>query len=94
MFDLEVKEEADKIFQKIARKNFRQLEMINKKVNEIRSNPEHVYKFLHSPLQGFNRVHIDTHFVLIFKIDHARKTVILYYYDHHDEVYKWRPKEE
>lgn len=93
MYYLEVKEEADKIFQKLARKNPHQFEMIEKKVEEIRSNPEHIYKFLHSPLQGFNRVHINSHFVLIFKIDHVRKTVVLYYYGHHDDVYKWRPKE-
>jgi len=94
MYDLQIKEEADKIFQKLARKKFHQLEMINKKVSEICSNPEHIYKFLHNPLQGFNRVHIDTNFVLIFKIDHAKKTVVLYYYAHHDEIYKWRPREE
>ncbi len=94
MYDLEVKGEADKIFQKLARKNPHQLRMINKKVNEICSNPQHIYKFLHSPLQGFNRVHIDTHFVLIFKISHVRKTVVLYYYGHHDNVYKWRSRNE
>jgi mRNA-degrading endonuclease RelE of RelBE toxin-antitoxin system len=66
--------------------------MINKKVSEIRSNPEHIYKFLHAPLQGFNRVHIDTNFVLVFKINHTKKIVVLYHYAHHDEVYKWRPK--
>ena len=92
MYELEVKLEADKIFQKLTRKNPKQLEIINKKVIAIRSNPNHSYKFLRSPLQGFNRVQIDTHFVLIFKIDHIRKTVILYYYDHHDNVYKWRPR--
>lgn len=77
MYELEIKEELDRILQKISRKNNRQLEMINKKVQEIRANPRHVYKFLHSPLQGFNRVHIDTHFVLIFKVDHALKKVVL-----------------
>ena len=94
MYDLEVKEEIDRIFRKLARKNPKQLEMIDKKVNEIRSNPERIYKFLHFPLQGFNRVHIDTHFVLIFKVNHVRKAVILYYFDHHDNAYKWRPRPE
>ena len=93
MYSLEIKEEADKIFRKLFKKNRQQLEIINKKIKDIRENPRHEYKFLKNPLQNFNRVHIDTHFVLIFKIDHARKTVIIYYFDHHDEVYNWKPKQ-
>ena len=92
MYELEIKEELDKILEKLARKNPRQLEMINKKVHEMRTSPRHVYKFLHSPLQGFNRVHIDTHLVLIFKIAHERKTDVHKYFDHHDTIYKWKPK--
>ncbi len=66
MYDLYIKEEADKIFQKLAKKNPHQLSIIDKKITEIRSNPAHDYKFLRKPLQTFNRVHIDAHFVLIF----------------------------
>lgn len=91
MYALEVKEEADKIFQKLAKKNPMQLKIIDKKVKEIQETP-FGYKFLKKPLHGFNRIHIDKHFVLIFKVDHERKVVTLYYYDHHDYVYQWRPK--
>ncbi|HLC46712.1 MAG TPA: hypothetical protein VJI75_03135 [Candidatus Nanoarchaeia archaeon] len=91
MYSLDIKPEADKIFVKLAKKDQRQLAIINKKLDEIRSNPLHEYKFLRRPLQSFNRVHIDTHFVLIFRIDHSAKIVSVYYYDHHDEVYDWRP---
>ena len=91
MYDLEVKEEADRIFHKLARKNPQQLRIIDKKIREIRERPEG-YKYLRNPLHGFNRVHIDKHFVLIFKGDHLRKVVIIYYYDHHDDIYKWQPK--
>jgi len=91
MYGLDIKQEADKIFQKLAKKNPKQLKIIDKKVTEIRLNPNHEYKFLRKPLQTFNRVHIDKHFVLIFKIDHENKTVVVYYYDHHDNVYNWRP---
>jgi len=93
MYNLKIKKEADKIFNKLSKKNPKQLEMIGKKIREIRENPTHVYKFLKKPLQRFNRVHIDNHFVLIFKIDYLRKTVVVYYFDHHDNVYKWRPRE-
>ena len=93
MYDLDVKPEADRIFAKLAKKNPKQLEIIDKKVIKIRASP-FGYKFLRSPLQGFNRVHIDNSFVLIVKIDHERKVVEIWYYDHHDFVYQWRPKIE
>jgi len=94
VYDLNIKPEADKTFRKLARKNRKQLEIINNKVLEIRSNLEHVYKFLTEPLQTFNRIHIDRNFVLIFKVSHSEKAVDVYYYDHHDNVYKWRPPSE
>jgi YafQ family addiction module toxin component len=90
MYDLFIKLEADKIFKKLVKKNITQLKIINKKIDEIRESPSG-YKFLRKPLHGFNRVHIDKHFVLIFKIDHVNKMVEIYYYDHHDNVYAWRP---
>lgn len=90
MYDLEIKEEVDRIFAKLTKKNPHQLHIIDKKVKEIREEP-FGYKFLRKPLQGFNRVHIDTHFVLIFKVDHQRKVVELWYFAHHDEVYQWQP---
>ena len=92
MYSLEIKEEADKIFHKLSKKNPKQLEIIIKKIKKIRENTNHIYKFLRKPLQTFNRVHIDNHFILIFKIDHTREIIIIYYYDHHDKVYMWRPK--
>jgi len=91
MYDLDIKPEADKIFDKLSKKNPKQLHIINKKIIEIRSNPYHKYKFLRKPLQNFNRVHIDKNYVLIFKIKHTGKVVDVCYYDHHDSVYKWRP---
>jgi len=93
MYSLLIKPTADKIFQKLAKKNKRRLTLIFKKTQEIRENPNHKYKFLKKPLQNFNRVHINTNFVLIFKIDHKKKAVELFFFGHHDEVYKWRPSE-
>ncbi len=92
MYSLEIKEEADKIFSKLSKKNSKQLKIISKKIKKIRENPNHIYKFLRKPLQTFNRIHIDNHFVLIFKIDHVRKIIIIYHYEHHDKVYNWKPK--
>ena len=92
MYGLDVKEEVDKIFLKLAKKNPHQLKIIEKKIIEIRERP-FGYKFLRSPLHGFNRVHIDTHFVLVFRIDHEQRKITIYYYNHHDFVYRWRPSE-
>ena len=93
MYGLEIKEEADRIFTKLSKKDKSQLIAVHKKIEEIRNNPNHIYKFLTKPLQTFNRVHIMGSFVLVFKISHERKAVTIYYYDHHDNVYKWRAKE-
>ena len=90
MYALEIKEEADRIFHKLSKKNVNLLEIINQKILSIRKNPDHSYKFLRKPLQGFNRTHIEKNFVLIFKIDHQGKKVVIYYFDHHDKVYEWR----
>jgi len=91
MYDLDIKPEADRIFKKLSKKNIKQLLIIHKKIEGIRLSPHHEYKFLRKPLQTFNGVHIDRHFVLIFRIDHQKKIVEVYYYDHHDNVYKWKP---
>ena len=93
MYDLEIRPEADKIFAKLSKKNHHQVNIIEKKIKEIRERP-FGYKFLRSPLHGFNRVHIDNSFVLVFRIDHEQKAVIVYYFDHHDTVYQWQPKPE
>ncbi|MFH1506387.1 MAG: addiction module toxin RelE [archaeon] len=92
MYFLDIKPEADKIFKVLEKKNKKRLEIIYKKIEEIRQKPSHVYKFLKQPLQSFNRAHIEKHFVLIFKINHEEKAVDVYYFDHHDNAYKWRPK--
>lgn len=88
MYSLEVKPFVDKLFSKLAKKNPHQLRIINKKIQEIQKNPFHTYKFLRSPLHGFNRAHVDKHFVLIFRIHHALETLEIWYYGHHDDVYK------
>lgn len=56
MYDLDIKPEADDIFNKLAKRNRKQLEIIHKKIQQIRLNPNHIYKFLREPLQTFNRV--------------------------------------
>ncbi len=91
MYGLDIKPEADKIFSKLVKKNPKQLQIIRKKVEEIRTGP-YGYKLLRKPLQTFSRVHIDNHFVLIFKINHTEEIIDIYFFAHHDKVYQWQPK--
>ena len=86
MYNLIIKEELDIKFEKLAKKNKKQLEIISNKVTEILENP-HRYKNLRAPMNHLKRVHIDKHFVLVFSIDEESKTVTLEDYDHHDNIY-------
>lgn len=86
-YSLEVAEELDKIFAKLAKKDKTTFEAVNKKVNEILENPHH-YKPLRAPMQNKRRVHIAGSFVLIFKIDENKKAVQLLDFEHHDKAYK------
>jgi len=85
MYELEVRESVDKIFQKLSKKDKVSFEYINKKIQEIRENPYH-FKPLKNPMQNFRRVHIGN-FVLIFSINEITKTIIIERYKHHDEAY-------
>ncbi|MBU0627955.1 MAG: type II toxin-antitoxin system mRNA interferase toxin, RelE/StbE family [Nanoarchaeota archaeon] len=85
-YALDISEHLDKIFFKLSKKDKKQLEIINKKVNEILENP-HRYKPLKGDMHGAFRVHIDKSFVLMFEIDEKDKVVRLLDYDHHDNIY-------
>ena len=86
-YSLEVAEELNKVFDKLAKRDKVTFDAINKKVNEILENPYH-YKPLRAPMQNRRRVHIAGSFVLIFKIDEERKVVQLLEFEHHDKAYK------
>ena len=86
-YSLEVAENLNRIFEKLAKKDRITFEAINKKVNEILINPKH-YKPLRAPMQNKRRVHISGSFVLIFKVDEESKTVQLLEFDHHDKSYR------
>jgi len=87
MYRLIVRRSVETLFFKLAKKNPKQLEIIHKKINEIRENPQH-YKNLKKPLQDFKRVHVDNNFVILFSVDEHSKTVIIEDYDHHDKIYR------
>ncbi len=86
MYSYELRKSVESIFLKLAKRNPKQLYIIEKKIQEIRQNPQH-YKNLRRPLQHLKRVHIDKSFVLVFSVDENRKLVIIEDYDHHDNIY-------
>jgi YafQ family addiction module toxin component len=85
-YSLEVAQNLNRVFAKLAKKDKTIFLALNKKVNEILENPYH-YKPLRAPMQNKRRVHIASSFVLIFKIDEGRKTVQLIEFEHHDRAY-------
>ena len=85
-YALDISDELEKIFSKLAKKNKRQLLIIHKKVEEIRENPYH-HKPLRGDMKGARRVHIDKSFVLTYEVDEDDKVVRLLDYDHHDNIY-------
>ena len=86
MYSILASSNADRIFAKLSKKNPKQMEIICKKVEEISKNPSR-YKNLKSPLSHLKRVHIDTHFVLVFEVNETEKEITLIDYAHHDNIY-------
>lgn len=85
-YALDISDEADKKFEKLKRKNKKQLEIINKKVQQILEKPYH-FKPLRGDMRGSRRVHIDKSFILTYEIDEKRKAVKILDYEHHDKIY-------
>jgi YafQ family addiction module toxin component len=86
VYSLEISEAADKIFEKLSKKNKYLLSIVNKKIMQILENPYH-FKPLRGEMHGIRRVHIDTSFVLIYEVDEENKIVKILDYAHHDDVY-------
>ena len=73
----------------VFKKDPRRYKILIKKIEEI-INSENInhYKNLRKPLQDFKRVHIDNHFVLVFKYIKNDDAVYFYDFDHHNKIYK------
>lgn len=85
-YELGISEELEKKFDKLAKKSKKQLLIIHKKIEEIRSNPYH-FKPLKGDKKGTRRVHIDKSFVLTYEIDENDRVIKILDYDHHDKIY-------
>ena len=87
MYKLAIKENLDRKFKKLKKKDREMLALIDRKVQEILDNP-YRFKPLRKPLQNKRRVHIGGSFVLIYKVNEDEKKVTLLDFDHHDNIYK------
>ncbi|MFA5019964.1 MAG: addiction module toxin RelE [Candidatus Pacearchaeota archaeon] len=93
MFNFDLTDELRVIIKKLARKDKKRVEIINKKIKEIincdYTSIQH-YKNLRHDLKDFKSVHIDTSFVLIFKVNLSSNSVLFVDFDHHDKIYSKR----
>lgn len=87
IYFLEIAEELNKQFSKLAKRDKTLFQALTKKVQEVRENPHH-YKPLRAPMQNKRRIHVGGSFVLIFSIHEERKTIRLLEFEHHDNAYK------
>jgi len=85
LYHLEIEEEVFKTFKKLSKKDKKQLEAVNKKIEQILANPLQ-FKPLKHPLAGLRRVHIGA-FVLIYEVCEDPKVIRILKYKHHDEAY-------
>jgi YafQ family addiction module toxin component len=87
MYKLAVKETLDREFNKLKKKDWEMLMLIDSKVKDIFDDP-YRFKPLKKPLQNKRRMHVGGSFVLIYEINEEEKIVTLLDFDHHDNIYK------
>jgi YafQ family addiction module toxin component len=89
MYSFERSDKLIKILKKLFKKDKVRYEATLNKINEvIKSNNPNRYKNLCYNLKEFKGVHIDTHFVLTFKIDENNKLLKFEDLQHHDVIYR------
>jgi len=85
MYRKKLKEKLEKHLSKLARRNPKLIQILDKKIEEILENPYH-YKPLRGPLKNKRRVHIGK-YVLVYQIIEEEKAVEFLRFKHHDKVY-------
>ena len=89
MYNWERSDKLIKILKKLFKKDKNRYEATLNKINEV-VNSEDVnhYKNLSHDIKQFKRVHIDSHFVLVFKVDDRNKMIRFEDLQHHDTIYR------
>jgi len=82
-------EKLKRILKKLFKKDKIRYEATLNKINQVVNTKDlDHFKNLSNEMKDFKRVHIDSHFVLVFKFD--KKEDIIYFEDlqHHDVIYR------
>jgi len=91
MFNFNLTDELKSIIEKLAKKDKKKVEIINKEIKQIINyDPVFIghYKNLKHDLKDFKRVHVDSSFVLVFKVNITNNFILFVEFDHHDKIYK------
>ncbi|MCK4521647.1 MAG: addiction module toxin RelE [Nanoarchaeota archaeon] len=93
MYDWVRSDKLIKILKKLFKKDKNRYEATLNKIKEVinSKNPDH-YKNLSHDMKQFKRVHIDSHFVLTFKVDENNKLIKFEDLQHHDIIYSRKKK--
>ena len=89
-FDYDVSDKLKIKISKLAKKDRKKAEIVQKKIKEIINNDAETikrYKNLRHDISDYKRVHIDSSFVLTFKVDLYNNFILFYDFDHHDRIY-------
>ena len=89
MHEFELSLKLKRILKKLVKKDRLKYEAALKKIDEICSSQEvEHYKNLSYYMKEFKRVHILSHFVLIFKFDKKTGKIKFEDLQHHDDIYR------
>ncbi len=89
MVKYDISKRLEKILRKLRVKDGKKYNILMKKMYEI-INSELIkhYKNLRAPMQHLRRVHINSHFVLVFEYQEEKDTIFFREFNHHDNIYK------
>ena len=86
MYEIKFSREFEKDIKKLKGK---EAEILEKKIIEIQNtNNIDRYKNLRNKLKKFKRIHINKHFIMIFRLEKITNTILFYRYVHHNIAYK------
>ena len=90
-FEIILSDRMKKILKKLKQKDRVRFTILIKKIKQIAESDEKTinhYKNLKNDLSEYKRVHVDTSFVLLFRVFKKEKKILFARLRHHDNVYR------
>ncbi|HIH31984.1 TPA: addiction module toxin RelE [Candidatus Woesearchaeota archaeon] len=89
MYRRQISDKLLKILRKLLNNDKTRYSAALNKISEIMSSENfNHYKNLNHDMKSFKRMHIDSHFVLIFNVDEENKQILFEDLQHYDAAYK------